>query len=138
MDNEMRIVYREDPEWNVIGGGIHNFNIEQAGDGNDKNLCFILQNPEEAVLGGVIGQTHWDWLYISLMWIKEEYRGQGYGKRLLELAEAEGRKRGAKNVYLDTFSFQAPGFYEKQGYQVFGVLDDFPTGHKRFYLTKQL
>ena len=138
MDNEISIVYREDPEWGVIGGGIQNFNIEQAGDGNDKNLCFVLQNSEDVILGGVIGQTHWDWLYISLMWIKEEYRGHGYGKQLLDVAEAEAKKLGAKNVYLDTFSFQAPGFYEKQGYQVFGVLDDFPLGHKRYYLTKQL
>ncbi len=53
-------------------------------------------------------------------------------------AEDETRERGAKNVYLDTFSFQAPNFYQKYGYQVFGVLTDFPSGYRRYFLTKQL
>jgi ribosomal protein S18 acetylase RimI-like enzyme len=138
MDEEYTIVYKDEPAWNVIGGGIHNYNIEQAGDGGDKNLCFVLQGPDQEVVGGVIGATHWDWLYINLMWIKEEFRGRGYGRRLLTIAEDEARKRGAKNAYLDTFSFQSPGFYEKYGYQVFGELLDFPPGHQRYYLKKQL
>jgi GNAT superfamily N-acetyltransferase len=72
------------------------------------------------------------------MWIKEELRGCGYGHKLLLAAEQEARQRGARNAYLDTFSFQAPDFYKKHGYQVFGVLKDFPDGHQRIYLTKQL
>jgi len=72
------------------------------------------------------------------MWLKEELRGRGYGHQLLLLAEEEGRKRGAKQVYLDTFSFQAPDFYKKHGYEVFGELHDFPPGHQRYFLTKQL
>jgi len=65
-------------------------------------------------------------------------RGRGYGHRLLTLAEEEGRKRGAEHAYLDTFSFQAPDFYKQHGYHVFGELSDFPQGHRRYYLTKQL
>jgi GNAT superfamily N-acetyltransferase len=72
------------------------------------------------------------------MWIREELRGRGYGHRLLASAEDEARRRGAKNAYLDTFSFQAPGFYKKHGYRVFGELHDFPTGHQRYFLTKEL
>jgi GNAT superfamily N-acetyltransferase len=72
------------------------------------------------------------------MWIKEEFRGHGYGQRLLELAEEKARELGARNAYLDTFSFQALDFYKKFGYQVFGELNDFPVGHQRYYLTKQL
>jgi GNAT superfamily N-acetyltransferase len=118
--------------------GISDFNTEQAGDDNGQNLCFVLQTPDKDVVGGVIGATHWDWFYINLMWIKEELRGHGYGHRLLTLAEDEARNRGAKHAYLDTFSFQALGFYENYGYAVFGELDDFPTGHQRYYLKKQL
>jgi hypothetical protein len=58
--------------------------------------------------------------------------------QLLTLAEDEARQRGAKNVYLDTFSFQAPDFYKQHGYQVFGELEDFPPGHERYFLTKKL
>jgi ribosomal protein S18 acetylase RimI-like enzyme len=135
---EYQIVATEQPEWSIIGGGISEFNTQQAGADNGENLCFVLRGPDEEVVGGVIGSTHWDWLYINLMWIREDLRGQGFGERLLALAEDEARKRGAKSAYLDTFSFQAPEFYKKYGYQVFGELADFPEGHQRYYMKKEL
>lgn len=138
MNQEYQIVYLEQPEWGIIGQGIQDYNTQQAGEDRGQNLCFVLQAPDLEIVGGVIGATYWDWLYINLMWIKEELRGRGYGHRLLTLAEDEARQRGARNAYLDTFSFQAPGFYERHGYQVFGELDDFPAGHQRYFLTKQL
>ena len=124
--------------WGAIGGGIYHYNIQQAGDGREKSLCFVLYGPDQEIVGGLIGETHWDWLYINLLWLREDLRGHGYGHRLLALAEEEARRRGAKNAYLDTFSFQAPDFYQRHGYQVFGELRDFPPGHQRYYLTKQL
>lgn len=141
MDDEYQIVHLEKPDnaaWNTIGGGIHNFNIEQAGEDQGKPLCFVLYSPEEELVGGIIGETHWDWFYINLMFVKQELRGQGYGHRLLTLAEEEAQKRGARHAYLDTFSFQAPDFYKKHGYEIFGELKEFPPGHERYYLTKQL
>ena len=138
MNEEYKIVYAEKPEWGIIGGGISEFNKRQAGDDNSQNLCFVLKALDEEIVGGVIGATYWDWLYINLMWIQEDLRGRGYGHRLLTIAEDEARQRGAKNAYLDTFSFQAPEFYKDHGYQVFGELQDFPTGHQRYFLTKEL
>lgn len=138
MDNDVQVVYVEKPEWGIIGGGIHNYNVQQVGEPEEENLCFVLRDPDGEILGGVIGATHWDWFYINLMWIKDEYRGCGYGHRLLTMAEDEARGRGARQAYLDTFSFQAPDFYKKHGYQVFGELLDFPTGHQRYFLKKEL
>lgn len=141
MGERYEIVFVEDPgqaEWGAIGQGITDFNTQQAGDDQGKNLCFVLKNAAGEIVGGVIGATYWNWLYINLMWLRDEVRGQGYGSRLLALAEEEARKRGAEQAYLDTFTFQAPGFYEKHGYAVFGELDDFPTGHKRFFMKKAL
>ena len=140
-EKEYQIVSIDEPKnipWGIIGGGISNYNEEQAGDDQGKNLCLVLRGVDDEIVGGVIGETHWDWFYINLMWLKEEVRGQGYGHRLLTLAEDEARQRGAKTAYLDTFSFQAPDFYDKHGYQVFGELQDFPTGHQRYYLKKDL
>jgi len=122
----------------VIGGGINTFNNQQAGDDQAKNICFVIKNDQEEILGGVIGTTFWDWLSIELMWVREDLRGQGLGQQLLQMAEDEGRKRGAKQAFLDTFSFQAPGFYKKNGYKVFGQLSDFPQGHQRYFMTKLL
>jgi GNAT superfamily N-acetyltransferase len=138
MDEGYHIGYVEQPTWEIIGRGIREYNTEQAGDGHAVLLCFVLYAPDHSIVGGIIGETHWNWLFINLMWIKAEMRGYGYGHQLLMAAEEEGRKRGATNAYLDTFSFQAPEFYKKHGYRVFGVLEDFPPGHTRFYLTKRL
>lgn len=141
MTEDYQITYMDKPDnaaWGIIGGGIHQYNIDRAGDGQGKMLCFILHGPDQELVGGIIGETHWDWFYINLMFINEDLRGGGYGHRLLTLAEDEARKRGARNAYLDTFSFQAPEFYKKHGYEIFGTLQDFPAGHQRFYLRKQL
>ena len=138
MNQEYQIAKVDKPEWEIIGGGIQQYNIQQAGDDKARSLCFVLKSPGQEILGGLIGSTYWDWLHIDLMWIKEELRGRGYGQRLLTLTEDEARLRGAKNVYLDTFDFQAPDFYKRYGYQVFGELSDFPNGHNRYFLTKKL
>ena len=141
MTEEYHIVYVEKPEesaWGIIGRGVSHYNKQQAGDNNFQRLCFVLQTPDQEIVGGVLGETYWEWFYLDLIWVKEELRGRGYGHRLLTVAEDEARKRGAKNAYLDTFSFQAPDFYKQHGYQVFGELPDYPPGHQRYFLTKQL
>ena len=138
LDEEFSIVSVDKPEWGIIGQAISNFNEQQVGDDKAQNLCFILKAPDQEIVGGVIGATYWDWFHLDLMWVKEELRGRGFGRRLLTLAEDEARQRGAKNAFLDTFSFQAPNFYQQHGYQVFGELQDFPSGHQRYFLKKQL
>lgn len=78
------------------------------------------------------------WLRIGTLWVDARLRGQGYGRQLMAAAEAEGRQRGCHSAYLDTFSFQAPAFYERCGYEVFGTLEAFPGGHTRFFMRKSL
>ena len=136
MEEEYQFVYLDEPEWGTIGKGLREFNEQQAGDDNYQNLCFVLQTPDQEIAGGVIGATYWDWFYLDLLWIKEELRGRGFGHRLLTMAEDLARERGANNAYLDTFSFQVPDFYQQHGYRVFGELQDFPPGHRRYFLTK--
>ena len=138
MEENYQFEQLESPAWDIIGQGITDYNTQQAGQDKGKNLCFVVKNPEGEIVGGVIGTTYWDWMSIELMWLREDMRRQGYGRELLLMAEEEGRQRGAKHVFLDTFSFQAPDFYKKYGYQVFGELRDFPSGHTRYFLTKDL
>ena len=119
MDEEYQILYVDNPEesaWGIIGRGVGSYNRQEAGDDKFQRLCFGLHAPDQEIVGGVIGEIYWDWLYIDLLWVKEELRGRGYGHRLLTIAEQEARQCGAKNVYLDTFSFQAPDFYKQHGY----------------------
>jgi GNAT superfamily N-acetyltransferase len=141
MDNEYEIVYEDKPEqsaWGIIGRGLSSYNRQQTGDTTSQRLCFVLRGPDQEIAGGVLGETYWGWLHVDLLWVREELRGRGYGHRLLTLVEDEARKRGAESAYLDTFSFQAPAFYEQHGYQVFGELADFPSGHQRYFMVKRL
>ena len=141
MNQEYEIVFIDKPDdsfWDVVGWGIHHFNAQMAGDSQSQQICFALYDPEGNIVGGLIGKTYWNWFYIDLLFVKEELRGRGYGHRLLEMAEVEARQRGATDVFLDTFSFQAPEFYARHGYRVFGELKDFPPGHTRVYFTKRL
>lgn len=141
MNEEYQIAFVEKPEesaWGIIGQGVSTYNEQQAGDQKFQRLCFVLHAPDHEIVGGALGEIYWDWFHLDLLWVKEELRGLGYGHRLLIAAEDEARQRGAKNVFLDTFSFQAPDFYKGHGYQVFGELQDFPPGHRRCFLTKQL
>jgi GNAT superfamily N-acetyltransferase len=141
MEKEYHIAFVEKPEqsaWGIIGRGISEYNRQQAGDTRFQRLCFVLHAPDQEIVGGVIAEVYWDWLYIDLMWVKDALRGRGYGHRLLTRAEDKARQLGARNAYLDTFSFQALDFYQGHGYHVFGELPDFPPGHQRYFLTKQL
>jgi GNAT superfamily N-acetyltransferase len=138
MNEDYSIVKVDEPEWGIIGGGISRYNKQQAGEQDYQGLCLVLRTPDQEIVGGVIGATYWDWFHLDLLWVKDELRGHGHGHRLLVAAEEEARQRGAKHVYLDTFSFQAPEFYKQHGYQLFGELRDFPGGHQRYFMTKQL
>ena len=141
MNEDYQITSVDKPDdviWKAIGSGIRSYNAQQAGDDHSQSLCFVIYDADQEIVGGLIGATYWDWCYINLLWLKEELCGQGYGQRLLTLAEDEARRRGAARAYLDTFSFQAPDFYQRHGYEVFGELTDFPRGHQRYFLTKQL
>lgn len=101
-------------------------------------LTVIARDAEGTVVGGVHAETMHGWLHVATLAVVEEWRGRGLGSRLLEAVEAEGRRRGCKNVWLDTFSFQAQPFYGRAGYHTFGVLDDFPPGETRYFMTKSL
>ena len=141
MDEEYTITYVEKPEdsaTTIIGQSFRRFHEQQAGNNDYKSLCLFLLAPDGNVVGGLIGGTYWNWLHIDLLWVREGLRGRGYGHRLLTLAEDEARQRRASNAYLDTFSFQAPSFYRRHGYEVFGEPRESPRGYHRYFLTKEL
>lgn len=124
----------------VILDGIRAFNAAATGRPADPRPLSVLVRDGEggAVLGGLTGRTSNGWLFVELFHLPESLRGAGLGAELLRRAEEEARARGCTGVWLDTFSFQAPGFYRKQGYQPFGELPDYPEGHRRHFLFKRL
>jgi GNAT superfamily N-acetyltransferase len=97
----------------------------------------VFAREGESIVGGLAGETFSGWLFIRYLWVSDALRGKGVGRKLMADAEALALERGCHSAWVDTFSFQAPGFYPKLGYAVFGELD-YPPGHKRIFLQKPL
>lgn len=100
-------------------------------------LTIALIHPDTGeVLGGLYGSTGYNYLHVDMLFVPESMRGSGLGTRLMQQAEEEAQRRGCHGAYLETFDFQAPGFYQRLGYAVFGRLENTPPGHTRFFLRK--
>ena len=103
-----------------------------------ESINLILKDHEGQIYGGVLGRFYRFALYIHVLWVSEQLRGNGYGSKLLEEIELISRSKGCKLIHLDTWNFQAPEFYIKHGFEVFGILEGFPEGFKRYYLKKSV
>ena len=101
-------------------------------------LAVFLRDPDARVVGGAYGRVNWTWLHVSLLWVSPERRGGGLGTRLLAAIEEAAAERGCRQAHLDTFSYQAPDFYRRRGYEVFAELDDYPPGYRRLFMRKRL
>jgi len=113
------------------------FNDAKVGESGYRLLAFAIENERGQMTGGLSGATAYGWLFVELLFVPEPLRGQGVGTELLRRAEAEAVARGCHSVWLDTFEFQARGFYERLGYTCFGELANYPTG-SRFFMSKRL
>lgn len=89
-------------------------------------------------MGGITGNTKLHCLFIQFLWVDERLRGQAIGAKLLKKAEEVASEKGCKMVRVDTFSFQAPEFYKKQGYEVYGTVEDFPEGYTHYLFLKRI
>ncbi|HYZ41261.1 MAG TPA: GNAT family N-acetyltransferase [Stellaceae bacterium] len=98
----------------------------------------VLALCDDAVVGGVIGQVFWKWLYAKLVWVEKPFRGTGIGKAVMQKAEERARELGLTGIYLWTQSWQAPDFYRKLGFESFVVFENFPRGRKRLGFRKYL
>ena len=97
----------------------------------------IFLREEGRIAAGLAGETYCGWLFVKYLWVSDELHGRGVGRELMARAEVCAGERGCHSAWLDTFSFQARGFYEKLGYQEFGRLD-YPPDHHRHFLRKRL
>jgi ribosomal protein S18 acetylase RimI-like enzyme len=123
----------------VVTRGLDAHNLEAAGYVDRKPLAVIVSDPKTGeVVGGAVGRTGFGLLFIDLVYLPTSMRGRSIGRRMMEMAEAEGRKRGCKAAVLYTINFQAPDFYKRLGWRVFGEIPCDPPGTSRFFMTKEL
>jgi GNAT superfamily N-acetyltransferase len=127
-----------DQGFRELGKNLIEYNNARFGAMNIQPLLITFREGSGPMRCGLAGKTFYNWLTIDLLWVKEELRGQGYGRALLERAEDEARMRGCTDAWLDTIGLEAPGFYEKCGYVLWGALSDYPKGHQRSFFRKPL
>lgn len=115
------------------------YNVAQAGEPRLEKFALLVRDEQGGqILGGLYGKVSGGWLFIELLSVPEQARGQGVGSRLMRMAEELARKKECVGIWLDTFSFQAPAFYQKNGFTEFGRIADYPPGHQRHFFQKRL
>lgn len=122
----------------VIQSGLQGFNMEAGRIDEVVPLSVIARDEGGNVIGGVLSRTWGKCCEVMILWVHEDQRGCGVGQRLMSEIEAQAQARGCDLVYLDTFSFQAPKFYEKLGYQINHTIRGYPRGLEKHYMSKSL
>ncbi len=137
----LEIVHQTNPSAELITqieDSLRGNNIALIGEQDRLKVVVTGCDAANNLQAGIVGVVGWNWLFISMLWVAEGFRGQGYGTALLLQAEKIAKENGCVGIYVDTMSFQAPDFYKKHGYAEFGRLEDFPIGHSRIWLKKAL
>lgn len=98
----------------------------------------FVRNTEEKIVAGIEGLIVYGWLSVKNLWVSEPIQNHGIGRQLMLQAEDKAKACGCSCARLETLDFQAKAFYEKLGYTVFAMLDDFPPGHQAFFMRKRL
>jgi GNAT superfamily N-acetyltransferase len=128
-----------DEDRQAVLGLLVEYNARQTGEMPFRQFALLLREPGQAeIVGGLYAYVLYDWLSIELLIVPESHRDHGFGTELIRRAETYATEAGCVGVWLNTFSFQALGFYQKLGYEVFGSLDDYPRGSQRYFLRKRL
>ena len=138
MDPILRVSSAPEPDAErVIGDGLSAFNDATVGYADRVPLHVLVSDPDSGkVVGGITGRTSLGLMFIDLVYLPETLRGRDIGARMMALAEEEARRRGCRAGVLYTISFQAPGFYQRLGWRVFGEIPCDPPGTSRVFLTK--
>ncbi len=122
----------------AVVDGLTAYNAPFVGQTAVRPLGVFVRDAAGVPCAGLTGYTHGAWLFIQYLWVGAPLRGQGAGSGLLHAAEAEARRRGCTRAFVDTFAFQAPGFYQKQGYHIAFTLEEHPATGTHSYLVKEL
>lgn len=119
--------------------GLKAFNLQHFPDEDIQSLACIAEDDEGHFLGGLTGEIFTNTLFVEFLWLDEANRNSGTGRKLMQAIENEAKQRGVTDLYLDTYSFQAPGFYAKLGFEEVGRYTGFPTkGIDKIFLQKKV
>lgn len=103
-----------------------------------EEINLVVKDEEGRIIGGLIGALCWNWIEVDILWVDKDYRGKGYGSKLLAEVEQIAHEKNCTFVKLNTFSFQAPEFYKRMGYRVIAIIEEAPLGHKHYFFKKDI
>jgi len=123
-----------------IYDGLLSFNLPHfPEDIKEQNIALLIRDKNQKIIAGLTGTMILTSLSVKYLWLDERHRGCGLGSQLLERIELEAIKQGVHHIYLDTFTFQAPKFYEKKGFKEVGRYKNFPlAGVDKIFYQKSL
>ncbi|ANK86697.1 MULTISPECIES: GNAT family N-acetyltransferase [unclassified Rhizobium] len=122
----------------AITDALSAFNNSDVGPSDRQPLAVLIRDTAGKVTGGLSGFTAWGWLFTQVLYIPDTLRGTGIAGKILAMAEDEAKARGCRGAWIDTFNPQALRAYLRQGYEIFGELEDLPEGRTRSFLRKNL
>ncbi|AWH17653.1 GNAT family N-acetyltransferase [Stenotrophomonas sp. ZAC14D2_NAIMI4_7] len=117
---------------------LQQFNGPFTGGCQEAELRLVARDAQGALLGGILAEVALGWLEIHVLWVEPAQRSTALGAALLEVCEQRACALGAHSARLDTFDWQAEGFYARHDYRVFARLEDYPAGHARVFMSKRL
>lgn len=131
----------DEKAYSRISDLLYEYNLSKTQDLEDeinKPLEIIIRNEQNEIIGGLYGRSIWGTLEINKCVVIPQNRNEGIGQKLIIEAEKEAKKRNCRFISLNTFSFQAPEFYEKLGFEEIGTETDFPKGFEKYYYRKRI
>ena len=135
---QIRLENIESQKSQIIGDLIRSYNRSKRETAESESLNLYAEDDSGELMAGLVAETFGNWLEIEYLFVKEDLRGQGIGSQLLQQAESEAKKRNCRYVFVNTYQFQAPAFYQKQGYKEVFTLNDYPYTGQRHYYQKDL
>ena len=135
---QVRLENIESQKSQIIGDLIRSYNRSKREVAESESLNLYVEDDSGELMAGLVAETFGNWLEIEYLFVKEDLRGQGIGSQLLQRAESEAKKRNCCYAFVNTYQFQAPGFYQKQGYKEVFTLKDYPYTGQRHYYQKDL
>ena len=135
---QVRLETIESQKSQIIGDLIRSYNRSKREVAESEPLNLYVEDDSGELMAGLIAETFGNWLQIEYLFVKEDLRGQGIGSQLLQQTESEAKKRNCRFAFVNTYQFQAPAFYQKQGYKEVFTLKDYPYIGQRHYYQKDL
>ena len=121
-----------------IEGRLYEYNSDVTGRRDGQGVGFVIRDEFGRMIGVAAGYTWAGISELKQMWVDKPYRGRGYASALLNAFIEEACSRGVRRIWVASYDFQAPGMYEKAGFQRMAEFKEWPEGHVNVVLCKTI